>query len=145
MFEKIIIGKIIKSQAEFWQRLWRPVNLTFLKIEILNQLKDKSLTMVFNFHHAHEYVDEFPEIVKKMTPYLSYVNVSGGKKEGPEILSIGDGDHEYEMIENLLDEGYNGPWGVLGHIKTEDVQKVLTRNIKGLTLLNSQLKKEAVK
>ena len=49
------------------------------------------------------------------------------------------------MIENLLDEGYNGPWGVLGHIKTEDVQKVLTRNIKGLTLLNSQLKKEAVK
>ena len=115
------------------------------QIEILNQLKDKSLTMVFNFHHAHEYVDEFPEIVKKMTPYLSYVNVSGVKKEGPEILSIGDGDHEYEMIENLLDEGYNGPWGVLGHIKTEDVQKVLTRNIKGLTLLNSQLKKEAVK
>ena len=115
------------------------------QIEILKQLKDKSITMVYNFHHAHEYVDEFPEIVKKMKPYLSYVNLNGVKKEGPEILSIGEGDHEYEMIKNLLDEGYNGPWGILGHIKTEDVQKVLTRNINGLKLLNSQLKEEAVK
>ncbi|WP_299184993.1 TIM barrel protein [uncultured Aquimarina sp.] len=113
------------------------------QIEILKQLNEKSLTMVYNFHHAQEYVDEFPEIVKKMKPYLSYVNLSGVKKEGPEILPIGKGDYEYEMIKSLLDEGYNGPWGILGHIKTEDVQKVLTRNMEGLKLINSKLKKEA--
>ena len=111
------------------------------QLEILKRLDDESINMVYNFHHAHEYVDKFPEIVKKMKPYLSYVNLSGVKKEGPEILPIAKGDYEYEMIKNLIDEGYNGPWGILGHVKTEDVQKVLNRNIEGLQIFNSQLKK----
>ena len=115
------------------------------QLEILKKLNDESLTMVYNFHHAHEYVAEFPEIVKKIRPYLSYVNLNGVKKEGPEILPIGEGDYEYEMIKNLIDEGYNGPWGILGHIKTEDVQKVLTRNMEGLKLFNAEFKKEARK
>lgn len=112
------------------------------QLEILKRLNDESITMVYNFHHSHEYVDEFPEIVKKMKPYLSYVNLNGVKKEGPEILPIGSGDYEYDMIKNLLDEGYNGPWGILGHIKTDDVEKVLNRNIEGLKMVNSKLKKE---
>ncbi|PKO98138.1 MAG: hypothetical protein CVU13_11490 [Bacteroidetes bacterium HGW-Bacteroidetes-8] len=115
------------------------------QLEILRELKEESLTMVYNFHHAHKYVDEFPEIVKKMKPYLSYVNLNGMKKEGPEILPIGKGDYEYGMIKNLLDEGYIGPWGILGHIKTEDVQKVLTRNLEGLKLINSKIRNEAGK
>lgn len=108
------------------------------QVEILEKLNQDSITMVYNFHHAHEYVDEFPEIAKKILPYLSYVNLNGVKKEGPQILAIGQGDHEFEMIRQLLNEGYNGPWGILGHIKTEDVQKVLKRNIDGLNLLNSK-------
>lgn len=108
------------------------------QLEILKELNNESITMVYNFHHAHEYVDEFPEIAKKIKPYLSYVNLNGVKKEGPEILTIGEGDYEYEMIKNLFDEGYNGPWGILGHIKTEDVQKVLTRNLEGIKLFNSK-------
>lgn len=108
------------------------------QVEILEKLNQDSITMVYNFHHAHEYLDEFPEIVKKIKPYLSYVNLNGVKKEGPEILTIGEGDYEFEMIKQLLDEGFNGPWGILGHIKTEDVQKVLKRNIDGLNLLNSK-------
>ncbi len=112
------------------------------QIEILERLNEKSVTMVYNFHHAHEYVDEFPKIVKKMKPYLSYVNLSGVKKKESKILSIGEGDYEYEMIQNLLNEGYNGPWGILGHIKTEDVQKVLTRNIEGLKLFNSKFQND---
>jgi hypothetical protein len=43
------------------------------------------------------------------------------------------------MIKQLLDQGFNGPWGILGHIKTEDVQKVLERNIDGLNLMNSKI------
>ncbi|WP_179352573.1 sugar phosphate isomerase/epimerase family protein [Winogradskyella vidalii] len=110
------------------------------QLEILKQLNNPSITMVYNFHHAHEYVDEFPEIIKKIKPYLSYVNLNGIKKEGPEILTIGNGDYEYEMIKSLIDEGYNGPWGIIGHIKTEDVQNVLARNIKGIELFNSKFK-----
>ncbi len=105
------------------------------QVEIIERLPQDSLEMVYNFHHAHHYLDEFPEIVKKITPYLSYVNVNGMRKEGPQILAVGEGDFEHEMIDLLMDEGFNGPWGILGHIETEDVQKVLEQNIKGLKAL----------
>jgi len=102
------------------------------QVEILERIEQGSVSMVYNFHHAQKYVDEFPKIVKKIKPYLSYVNLNGVKKEGPQILPIGKGDYESKMIKELMDQGYNGPWGILGHIKTEDVQKVLKQNIDGL-------------
>ncbi|EDP95873.1 TIM barrel protein [Kordia algicida OT-1] len=108
------------------------------QLKILEKLNDPSITMVYNFHHAHEYVDQFQNIVKKIKPHLSFVNLNGIKKEGPQILAIGKGDHEFEMVKMLIDEGYNGPWGILGHIKTEDVKIVLERNIEGLKQLNAQ-------
>lgn len=105
------------------------------QVKILESLNEPSIGMVYNFHHAHEYVDEFPQVVKKMMPYLTYVNLNGVKKEGPQILPIGEGDYEQGMIQELMRQGYDGPWGILGHIKTDDVQKVLERNLKGLNLL----------
>ena len=112
------------------------------QVEILKKINRDDITMVYNFHHAQEHVDEFPAIVKKIKPYLSYVNLNGVKKEGPQILPIGKGDHEIEMIKQLMDEGYHGPWGILGHIKTDDVEKVLERNIDGLDLLNKKYSTE---
>lgn len=112
------------------------------QVEIIEELKQDSLTLVYNFHHAHEYIDEFPEIVKKIRPYLACVNLNGLEKDGAKILTIGEGDYEYEMIKLLLAEGYNGPWGILGHVATEDVQEVLKRNIDGLNVLNSKYKLE---
>ncbi|WP_185968966.1 sugar phosphate isomerase/epimerase [Carboxylicivirga sp. M1479] len=117
----------------------------FNQVEILEKLNHDSISIVYNFHHAHEYIDEFPAIVKKIKPYLSHVNLNGVKKEGPEILPIGQGDSEFEMINQLLQQGYNGPWGILGHLKNEDVQIVLNRNIDGLNLMNSKLKEPKAK
>lgn len=111
------------------------------QLEILERIKDPKLTMVYNFHHAQEYVDQFPDIAHKIVPYLSYVNLNGVKKEGPQIIPIGQGNFELQMVQTLLDEGYTGPWGILGHIKTEDVKKVLQENIDGMHLLNDQLKR----
>lgn len=81
------------------------------QVEILERSNQDSITMVYNFHHAQKYVDEFPEIVKKITPHLSFVNLNGVKKEGPQILTIGQGDHEFDMIKQLQAAGYNGLWG----------------------------------
>ncbi len=66
---------------------------------------------------------------------MSYVNINGIRKEGPQILTIGEGDFENEMINVLRDEGFDGPWGILVHIKSEHVQKVLERNMNGLKSL----------
>jgi len=139
-FVKKEANKVGCTLALYNHRGWfgNPYN----QLKILKQLNDNSITMVYNFHHAHAFVDEFPVVVKMIKPYLSYVNLNGMIKNGPEILPIGKGDYEYKMIKNLLDEGYTGPWGILGHIKTEDVQKVLIRNIEGLKLINSKLKME---
>jgi sugar phosphate isomerase/epimerase len=114
------------------------------QIQILKELNQESITMVYNFHHAQEYVDDFHDIAKKIKPYLSFVNLNGVKKDGPQILTIGEGDHEYDMIKTLKKEGFNGPWGILGHIKTEDVQVVLKRNINGLNNLNLKYNKDEV-
>ncbi len=115
------------------------------QLEILEKLNDASISMVYNFHHAQDYVDEFPEMIKKIGPYLSYVNLNGVNKDGPQILTIGDGPHEYQMLKLLLAEGYNGPWGILGHLKNEDVQKVLERNLEGLLKLNAKYLEESAK
>ncbi len=112
------------------------------QLEILKRLDDPSISMVYNFHHAHEYIEEFPAIAKEIKPHLSYVNVNGVKKEGPQILTIGKGDYEFTMLKVLLEEGYEGPWGILGHLKTEDVQQVLERNAKGLQELGKEYLKQ---
>ena len=67
-----------------------------------------------------------------MMPYLWAVNLNGMKPEGPKILPIGEGTKEKEMIEILKKNGYNGPWGILGHRTEADVKNVLERNIEGL-------------
>ena len=63
------------------------------------------------------------------------VNLNGMRKGGPKILPIGQGDHEREMIQILLNKGYNGPWGILGHVEDADVKYVLDQNIDGLNNL----------
>ncbi|WP_411030446.1 sugar phosphate isomerase/epimerase family protein [Spongiimicrobium sp. 3-5] len=109
------------------------------QVEIIERMPEDSLKIIYNFHHAHHYLDEFPKIVKKIKAYLSYVNINGIRKEGPQILTIGEGDFENEMINILRDEGFEGPWGILGHIKSEDVQKVLERNMNGLKSLKPRI------
>ena len=34
------------------------------QLDIIKALPNQNLSLVYNFHHAHKYVDEFPEIVK---------------------------------------------------------------------------------
>ncbi len=109
------------------------------QLAILEQMGQSDITMVYNFHHAQEYVNDFSDIAKQITPHLSFVNLNGVKKEGPQIITLGEGEHELDMITKLVDAGYKGEWGILGHIKTEDVEVVLKRNLAGLQKLNREL------
>ncbi|MDO9634496.1 MAG: TIM barrel protein [Paludibacter sp.] len=110
------------------------------QLEIIEAMPQYSLKIVYNFHHAHDYLDEFPEILSKIKPYLSFVNLNGMKQESPKILPIGKGDYEPEMINLLMHEGFDGPWGILGHIESEDVKQVLERNMHGLDSFIGQSK-----
>jgi hypothetical protein len=105
------------------------------QVEIIKSLPQYNLTIVYNFHHGHQHIDTFTDIVKTMKPYLSVVNLNGMREGGPKILDIGAGDHEKDMVDILINAGFKGPWGILGHIEDEDIKKVLIRNLEGLQSL----------
>ena len=101
-------------------------------VQIVEALPENEVGIIFNFHHAHELLNDYPEMVENMMPYLWAVNLNGMKPEGPKILPIGQGTKEKEMIEILKKNGYNGPWGILGHRTDADVKLVLQKNKKGV-------------
>ena len=105
-----------------------PVN----QIRIIEKTGSKDIGMVYNFHHAHAQIKDFPALLPKMLPYLKAVNINGMKVEGPKILPLGQGDQELDMLKALKASGYNGPIGILGHVEAADVKVILEGNLKGL-------------
>ena len=53
-------------------------------------------------------------------------------KNGPKILDIGSGELDKIMLNELIESGYTGRIGILGHVENEDVEHVLKRNLDGL-------------
>jgi len=109
------------------------------QIRILKQLNSPLFGMVYSFHHGHHQMGSFPSLLKKMKPYLWTVNINGMKKDGPQILTVGSGDNELEMLRAVEKSGFQGTIGVLGHIEDDDVEKVLQRNLDGLEKLQKEL------
>ena len=105
------------------------------QLAIITALPEYKIGVVFNFHHAHDEFDHYAENIKKLYPYLWCVNLNGMRKEGPKIITVGQGDSEKRMIDELLTLGYKGPWGILGHVKGGDPEVVLEANYKGLQSL----------
>lgn len=94
--------------------------------------------IVFNFHHAHGMIERFPELLPRMLPYLKAVNLDGMIPGGPKIVPLGQGTHERAMLRVLLDSGYDGPIGLLGHVDDADVEVVLRKNLEGLRSLAAE-------
>jgi hypothetical protein len=109
------------------------------QIKIIKALNDPGVGLIYNFHHGHSQIGGFPSLLKKMSPWLWTVNLNGMKKDGPQILTVGSGDRELDMIKTLKNSGFSGTIGILGHIETEDVEVVLKRNLDGLRRLEKQL------
>lgn len=132
-----LTGSFVKNIGLYNHGDWfgDPVN----QVKIVQSISDPGVRIVYNFHHGHAQVNDFPALVKAMKPYLMAVNVNGMKKDGPQILPVGSGDEEKEMLRTLLQSGYSGPIGLLGHIETEDVEVVLRGNLDGLKKLTGQL------
>jgi len=107
-------------------------------VKIVDALPEKEVGIIFNFHHAHEMLVEYTELVENMMPHLWAVNLNGMNPEGPKILPIGEGSEEAKMIQILEEKGYDGPYGILGHRTDADVKLVLQGNIEGLKRLKVQ-------
>ncbi len=102
------------------------------QIEIIKSLPDEDLGIIYNFHHGHNHIDNFNALVSLMMPYLWSVSINGMSKEGPRILTVGKGEHEKDMINLLLEKGYNGDFGIIAHDDNSDAEIILKANLEGL-------------
>ena len=102
------------------------------QVRIIQALPGRDIGIVYNFHHGHEHIARFEAVVKAIRPYLWVVNLDGMRPEGPKILPFGTGSHERQMLQTVLDSGFRGPFGVLGHVDDADVEEILRGNLRGL-------------
>jgi sugar phosphate isomerase/epimerase len=101
------------------------------EVRIVRALPGKDVGIVYNFHHGHEHIARFDSVLKQVRPYLWCVNLNGMRPEGPKILPFGTGSDERRMLQAVLDSGFTGPFGVLGHMDA-DVEEILRGNLRGL-------------
>jgi hypothetical protein len=105
------------------------------QVRIIEKLGRDSIGIVYNFHHAHHQINSFAGNLEIMMPWLYTVNINGMRAEGPKILDVGKGDMERDMIIKLIESGFDGTVGILGHTEGEDIKVVLKRNLTGLKSL----------
>ncbi|MCC9599006.1 heme-binding domain-containing protein [Stieleria sp. JC731] len=102
--------------------------------------------IVYNLHHGHGHLDTFAKSLQLMKPYLLCFNLNGmvaeGDQHGKKILPLGEGDAELRLITDLVESGYQGPVGIIGHTQ-DDVEQRLQDNLDGLHWLLPQLSGEA--
>jgi len=105
------------------------------QVKIIELTGSDKIGMVYNFHHAHEQIADFPILLPKMLPYLKTINLNGMRAAGPKILPIGQGDSELGMLKGIRDAEFQGNLGILGHVEDADVQVILQGNLDGLKTL----------
>ena len=96
--------------------------------------------IVYNFHHGHEHIENWPANFKLMQPYLHCLNINGMNDNAqPKILGLGKGQHELSMLKVVRDAGYDGPIGILDHQGNRDTKEALQENLDGVKKLRPEL------
>lgn len=107
----------------------RPTTL----VKIMQRLSDlDNVGIVYNFHHSHEDLDNFPNSLLSMKPYLMCLNLNGTTVGGPKIQSLGQGDLDRDILRWIRQVQYSGPIGILDHRDELDAKKSLQQNLVGL-------------
>ncbi len=115
-----------------------PANLVAISEELREQHDAGHVGIVYNFHHGHGHIDDFEASLKLMRPYLLCLNINGMADETTvqagqgKILPIGSGAHESQMLQIVVDSGYDGPIGILDHRSELDAEESLRSNLAGL-------------
>lgn len=116
------------------------------QIAIIQQLQLPNVGIVYNFHHGHDHLARFPELLRKMQPHLLAINLNGmvtdGDKAGKKILTLGEGEHDLTLLKTLRDSGWRGPVGILDHRPETDSEETLRANLDGLQRLRKSLAAE---
>ncbi|MGI9428363.1 MAG: hypothetical protein ACR2NM_06880 [Bythopirellula sp.] len=117
-----------------------PENLVAVCRWLREHEQAKHVGIVYNFHHAHDRIDDFAVAFAEVEPYLLCLNLNGMNRDAkPKILPMGQGQFEKQMIEVVRKVGYEGPIGILDHREEIDAEVSLRENLQGLALLRAKL------
>ena len=122
-----------------------PENLVAVCRYLRKHHQGEHVGIVYNFHHGHGHIDDFPQALASMTPFLLCLNLNGMADPATvsgltnKIVPIGGGKHEQDMIREIVRQGYSGPVGILDHRNDTDAEKALLQNLTGLTGLVGKL------
>jgi putative heme-binding domain-containing protein len=112
------------------------------QLAIVRELNLPNVGLVYNQHHGHDHVADFPRLLQQMKPHLFAVNLNGmvpdGDKQGMKIVPLGAGELDLGLLKTIRDSGYAGPIGILNHTD-EDAEARLLDNLDGLNWLLPQL------
>jgi sugar phosphate isomerase/epimerase len=111
-----------------------PDNLVAVCKLLREEHKADHVGIVYNLHHGHDHIKDFPQALTRMRPFLLCVNLNGMATNGPKILPLGAGEHDVTLLKALRDSGYRGPIGIIGHTD-DDVEMRLRDNLDGLDWL----------
>lgn len=109
------------------------------QLAIVDAVKAPNVGMVYNFHHSHEHFDRLKTLFPRMAPHLLCVNLNGMTPGGEKIVGIGKGERDREMLELVMQSGYDGPIGILDHRNELDAEASLQENLDGLAKLVSEM------
>ncbi|HOD49999.1 MAG TPA: hypothetical protein PLM14_03835 [Candidatus Hydrogenedentes bacterium] len=110
-----------------------PDNLAAVCNWLRKETGSEHIGIVYNLHHGHGHIDDFAACLDAMKPYLLCLNLNGMNTGGePKILPIGQGGHDTKLVRIILDSGYAGPIGILGHRPEIDAEVSLRENLGGL-------------
>ena len=97
------------------------------------------LGIVYNFHQSRDQMDRLPSVFPKLMPHLVALNLNGMRSEGPRIVTLGEGDHEREMIHTVMESGWSGPVGIIDHKPKVDARMSLQANLDGLQAILKEM------
>lgn len=106
------------------------------QLQLIGYLNMPNIGIVYNFHHAEDDVERFPQFFPRIKPHLMAVTLSGLVK-GPraKVVPLGQGNAEQEMMRVMQQSGYRGPINLLNEDTAPDAEEGLTINMNGLKQL----------
>ena len=117
----------------------RPENLVSVCDYLREHHQADHVGIVYNFHHAHDQVQNLAANLKLLKPYLLCLNLNGmvtasqlSEDPSKKIVPIGKGPDDADLVRTIIDSGYRGPIGVLDHRNKVDAEESLRQNLDGL-------------
>lgn len=110
------------------------------QIAIIEHLGFDNVGMVYNFQHGRHHIHRFSKFQPKMQPYLLCINLVGLTHGEPVVVApLGEGDLEFELLETIVANGYNGPISIQNHRFDRDAREALIDERKGLDKIKASI------